>query len=161
MSRKSHHHDSRIDPKVDYAFKKLFGSEGSAPVLLNLLNAVLKPTAHQHIVSLEIINPFNDKETPDDKLSIVDVKARDQLGRLYNIEMQMQSSPVYPQRVLYYWAVLYGQQLRDGQDYPLLQPTISISMVNGVLFPQVADYHLDFQLRSPLHPELIDRKSVV
>ena len=31
--------------------------------------------------------------------------------------------------------------------------TISISFVNSVLFPQVPDYHLDFQLRSSRHPD--------
>ncbi len=32
-----------IDPRVDYAFKKVFGSEASTPTLLDFLNAVLKP----------------------------------------------------------------------------------------------------------------------
>src|SRR5947208_3148738 len=134
-----------IDPKVDYVFKKLFGTAASAPLLLNLVNAVLKPSPDQRLVAVEVIDPFNDKETPDDKLSIVDIKARDQLGRLYNIEMQMQGSPAYPDRALYYWAVLYGQQLREGQDYSELRTTISISILNDVLFPQVPDYHLEFQ----------------
>ncbi len=144
-----------LDPKVDYAFKKVFGSEANTPVLLNLLDAVLKPPPDQRLVSVEILNPFNDKEALDDKLSILDIKARDQQGRLYNVEMQMLAPWVYPQRVLYYWAVLHSQQLREGVDYAALQPTISISFVNSVLFAQTPDYHLDFQLRSSRHPELI------
>jgi PD-(D/E)XK nuclease family transposase len=32
-----------LDPKVDYAFKKVFGSEANTPILLDLLDAVLKP----------------------------------------------------------------------------------------------------------------------
>ena len=84
-----------IDPKVDYVFKKLFGTEASVPLLLSLLDAVLKPPPDRRLVTLEIIDPFNSKETPDDKLSIVDVKARDQSGRLYNIEMQMQGLPAH------------------------------------------------------------------
>ena len=32
-----------IDPRVDYALKKVFGSESSTPILLDFLNAVLKP----------------------------------------------------------------------------------------------------------------------
>ena len=151
-----------IDPTVDYAFKKLFGSEANTPVLMSLLDAVLSPPPDRRIVALEIINPFNDKDTPDDKLSIVDIKARDQLGRLYNVEMQMVGGHHFPERVLYYWATLYGQQLREGDDYADLCETISISFVNSVLFPQVADYHLDFQLRSSRHPDLVfsDRQSM-
>ena len=34
-----------IDPKVDYAFKKLFAIQANVPLLLDLLNAVLKPVA--------------------------------------------------------------------------------------------------------------------
>jgi predicted transposase/invertase (TIGR01784 family) len=143
------------DPKVDYAFKKVFGSEANVPVLLDLLDAVLNPPADRPLVELHIQNPFNDKQALDDKLSILDIKARDQRGQQYNIEMQMIASGVYPQRVLYYWATLHSQQLREGVDYRALQPTISISFVNGVLFPQVPDSHLDFQLRSSRHTELI------
>ena len=144
-----------IDPKVDYAFKKVFGSETNVPILLDLLEAVLQPSPDQRIVGLEIRNPFNDKDALDDKLSILDIKARDRQGRQYNVEMQMIGTPVFLQRVLYYWAVLYGEQLHEGADYSVLQPTISIGFVNTVLFPQVPDYHLDFQLRSSRHPHLV------
>jgi len=41
------------------------------------------------IVSVEIINSYNEKEFLNDKLSIVDVKASDQLGRIYQIEVQL------------------------------------------------------------------------
>ncbi len=138
-----------VDPKVDYAFKKIFGSEANVPVLVDLLEAVLKPSADERIAGLEIRNPFNDKDALDDKLSILDIKARDRKGRQYNIEMQMVGSRLYPPRVLYYWAVLHSQQLHAGDDYATLQPTISISFVNGVLFPQVPDHHLHFQLHAP------------
>jgi predicted transposase/invertase (TIGR01784 family) len=97
------------DPKVDYAFKKIFGSQSNEAVLLNLLEAVLKPPPDYHLVDVDILNPFNDKEALDDKLSVLDIKARDQLGRQYNVEMQMVGSRLYPQRALYYWAVLQGQ----------------------------------------------------
>lgn len=40
--------------------------------------------------------------------------------------------------------------MQTGQDYRLLNPTISICFVDGVLFPGVADYHLSFRLLDPL-----------
>jgi len=124
-----------MDPKVDYVFKKLFASEENKPILLSALDAVLTPSLDQRLVAVDLLNPFNDKETWDDKVSVVDVKARDQRDRLYNVEMQMSASIAYPHRALYYWAVLYGQQLHEGMDYPTLKPMISISIVNDVLFP--------------------------
>ena len=45
-----------IDPTVDYAFKKLFGSEVNTPVLMSLLDAVLNPPPDRRIVALEILN---------------------------------------------------------------------------------------------------------
>jgi predicted transposase/invertase (TIGR01784 family) len=142
-----------IDPRVDYAFKKVFGSESTTPILVDLLHAVLKPA--RRIVELQLLNPFNDKDADDGKLSILDIKARDELGQHYNVEMQLFGSHVHLQRILYYWAVLHGDQLREGQKYTALQPTISIAIVNSVLFPDVPDHHLDFQLRSGQHPQLI------
>ena len=92
-----------IDPKVDYAFKKLFGSEANKPLLIALLNAVLRAYLVEPIVDVEILNPFNDKDLLDDKLSILDIKARDRNGRLYNIEMEMAAAKAYPKRILFYW----------------------------------------------------------
>jgi predicted transposase/invertase (TIGR01784 family) len=143
---------SGIDPRVDYAFKRVFGSTTSTPILADLLNAVLKPA--QRIVELQLLNPFNDKDGIDDKLSILDIKARDELGQHYNVEMQLFGSRIHLQRILYYWAVLHGDQLREGQKYTELRPTISIAIVNSVLFPDVPDYHLEFQLRCSRHPQL-------
>ncbi len=65
-----------VDPKVDYAFKHLFGREASRPILIAVLNSVLRPPPGEEIRELELLNPFNPKEALDDKLSILDIKAR-------------------------------------------------------------------------------------
>ena len=136
-----------VDPKVDYAFKKVFGSESHVWVLIDLLNAVLGSTIPEPITEVELRNPFNDKESLDDKLSIFDIKARDGSGRWYNIEMQMAAFEFYPKRVLYYWSRLYHQQLKEGIHYRELRPAISISFVNGILLPG-SSYHQEFGLVS-------------
>jgi len=136
-----------IDPKNDYAFKRLFGDEHELPLLFSLLDAVLQPGPGHRLIELNLLNPFNEKETLDDKLSVLDVKARDQGGRQYNIEMQLLTPSPFRQRVLYYWAKFHQAQLQEGQSYSLLRPTISICFVNTPLFPEVPDYHLVFALR--------------
>ncbi len=102
-----------------------------------------------------MLNPFNPKETRDDKLSILDIKARDQSGRQFNVEMQMLACPNYEKRILYYWAKLHQQQMHEGEDYLTLQPTISISFLNHVLFPTISDYHLRFHLLEQSHRLLL------
>ena len=144
-----------IDAKVDYAFKRLFGSLGHEELLIDLLNAVLAATLEEPIASVEILNPFTDKTSIDDKLSILDVKARDGSGRLFNVEMQMRVNSSHAARALFYWAGVYREQLGEGEDYIDLRPTIAIHFVNELLFPEIADYHLDFQLRSRCHSQII------
>ncbi len=140
-----------IDPKVDYAFKHLLGRESTRPILIDVLNSVLNPAPGHRIQDIELLNPFNPKETSDDKLSILDIKARDRSGRLFNVEMQMLAFRYYEKRILYYGARLHQQQLHEGQDYLELKPTISISFLDHVLFPAVADHHLRFRLLEESH----------
>jgi len=142
-----------IDPKVDYAFKKLFGSESNKSLLIDLLNAVLASSISEPLVDVDILNPFNDKDLVEDKLSVLDIKARDRSGRLYNIEMQIAVGGVYKKRVLFYWSRLYQQQLKEGDDYRQLMPTISISFINGVHFPGLL-FHYEFKLLSRQDPAI-------
>src|SRR5215468_471274 len=115
-----------IDPKVDYAFKHLFGRESTRPLLIDLIDQVLNPAPGHHIQDIELLNPFNPKEALDDKLSILDIKARDQAGRQFNVEMQMLADRHFTRRILYYWASLYQQQLHEGEPYRVLRPTVSV-----------------------------------
>src|SRR6266446_5175437 len=140
-----------IDPTVDYAFKHLLGRESTRPILISVVDSVLNPAPGLQIKDLELLNPFNPKETLHDKLSILDIKARDQSGRQFNIEMQMLAYRYYEKRILYYGCKLHAQQLHAGEDYLELKPTISISFLDHVLFPQVPDYHLRFRLLEESH----------
>lgn len=136
-----------IDPKVDYAFKRLFGRQQNQDLLVDLINAVLQEPAERRVVGLEILNPFQDKDFLEDKLSVLDIKARDQSGRQFNIEMQMLAFAAFRPRVLYYWARLHQSQLEEGADYGVLRPTLTICFVNSVLFPELPGWQGIFELR--------------
>ena len=135
-----------IDPKVDYAFKRLFGVEQNHDLLIDLLNAVLEPAEGERITAVQLLNPFSTKESWDDKLSIVDIKARDQADRLFHIEMQMVANRFLPERLLYYWSRLLQQQLKAGDEYGLLRPTITICFLDDHLFDE-PDWRWRFELR--------------
>jgi len=139
-----------IDPRVDFAFKCLFGSQANKSILISLLRAILK----LEIGDVELLNPFNLMEVPDDKLSILDVKARLVDGTLVNIEMQMVVSADYAERGLYYWAELFTEQLKQGDDYSKLVPTVAIHIINDVMFDEISDHHLEFEIRATDHPNL-------
>src|SRR5229473_2047717 len=103
-----------VDPKVDYAFKHVFGRRETQRILIDVINSVLNPPPTHRICDLDLQNPFNPKEALDDKLSILDIKARDQSGRQFNVEMQMLAFRYYEKRILYYWSKLHPQQLHEG-----------------------------------------------
>jgi predicted transposase/invertase (TIGR01784 family) len=140
-----------IDPKIDYAFKWLFGNEKRPKSPIHLLNALLSHERQEQVVEIRILNPFSEKMSFDEKLCILDIKAVDQLGRHFNVEMQMVVPESVPQRFLYYWARLYTEQLQKGDDYDLLKPTISMCFVDGVVFPRSPDYHHVFRLVDSEH----------
>lgn len=140
-----------IDPKVDYAFKRLFGREQNAALLIHLLNAILPTAPGGPISTVELLNPFNDKDAWDDKLSILDIKARDQHGRQFNVEMQMLPDLYLPQRLTYYLTRFHQGQLHEAEDYAALRPTFAVCFLNHVSWPQVSDHHLTFDLREQRH----------
>jgi len=135
-----------IDPKVDIAFKKLFCSPAWLDLTVALINAVLQPAATACVVDLELKNPYSQQISPDDKLTILDVKAQDDQGRQFDVEMQMELVPQLPQRLLFYWARMYAEQLAVGDNYTALRPAISICFLNQCLFPGHTQLHHVFRL---------------
>ena len=138
-----------IDPKNDYAFKCVFGSEQHTRILVHLLNAVLDPPPGGRVESVAILNPSFEPLNLDEKMSILDIRARDQSGRQFDIEMQMASHPGLRDRFLLYWARLYASQSRAGDGYELLNPVISVCFLDWRLFPQTDKYQLPFRLQEP------------
>jgi predicted transposase/invertase (TIGR01784 family) len=134
-----------ISPLVDHAFKRLLGNEKHTRITIHFLNAVL--TGQPRINQVQILNPIHDRQTFDDKLSILDILAIDELGRLLNIEVQTWLPYGMAQRLAYYASRSYVNQLRKGQDYSELRPSISICVLAEPLFTTPPTLHLDFRLR--------------
>lgn len=136
-----------IDPKIDCVFKALLGTEENINLLIHFLNAILDQELKQPIVAAEILNPYNDKEFVSDKLSIVDVKAKDSNGQLFQVEIQLKSYLSLPARIVYNWADIYSQQLGHGKNYYALQPTYSIWLLAEDVIKEDARYLHTFKLR--------------
>src|SRR5271166_5775027 len=122
-----------IRPLNDFAFKKIFGSAENRIALISLLNAILRPKSP--IVDVTLQNPFNPQDFKDDKLSVLDIKAVDRTGTIFDIEMQLTTYEGLVQRIVYYGCELYAAQLKEGEKYKTLKPVYSIWLVNGILWP--------------------------
>lgn len=150
----------RIDPKVDCVFKALLGAEPNRNLLAHFLNAILADELAAPIIEVEILDPYNEREFLDDKLSIVDVKARDSAGRLYQIEIQVLNVADLPARILYGWADLYSGQLRGGDGYDQLQPTYAIWLLGQTVRPRIAEAIHRFRLRDEQGRSLVDHGGI-
>ena len=117
-----------LNPKVDFVFKKIFGSEDNKSVLISFLNATLKPK--EEIVSVELKNTDIEKEYVKDKFSRLDVKATTNKNETINIEIQLKDEHNMIQRTLYYWSKLYEEQIGEGDFYNKLNRTVCINILN-------------------------------
>ncbi|WPL17348.1 PD-(D/E)XK nuclease family transposase [Thiorhodovibrio winogradskyi] len=149
-----------IDPKIDCVFKALLGAESNRALLIHFLNAILGSALATPITEVELLNPYNEKEYLNDKLSIVDVKARDQRGGLHQVEIQLLTHPDLPARILYNWTDLYSAQLSDGEKYNLLRPTHGIWLLGEDLLPERAEWMHEFRLRDSLGRLLLDHGGI-
>jgi len=136
----------KINPRVDFAFKLIFGNEQNKDILISLLNAILEDYQSYPIQSIEILNPMGTKEYSKDKLTILDIKAKDEKGEYYNIEMQISDQYYYQKRALYYWSKLYTSQISEGIGYKNLAKTVSINILNFNAIKE-NDYHNVYRLR--------------
>ncbi|CAN0192296.1 unnamed protein product [Phaeothamnion confervicola] len=135
----------------DVLFKVVFGSQRHSEALRGLLNAILDLTGDRRIAEITILNPLREKERLEDKATILDVKARDGQGALYNIEVQLQSQVGYKERSLFYAANMVCQQIQVGEEYRDLRKTIHISLTDFVLFPDQDDLHSTYLLYDKKH----------
>ena len=117
-----------LDPKMDFIFKNIFGSENNKEILISFLNATLK--SEDKIKSVFIKNGDIEKEHLSDKFSRLDIKAITDKNEHINIEIQMKNEYNMIQRTLYYWSKLYEGQLKEGDNYSKLSRTICINILN-------------------------------
>jgi predicted transposase/invertase (TIGR01784 family) len=113
-------------------------------LLISLVNSIVDEA--DRIVEVTILNPYNPKHFKADKLSIVDIKAIGETGKRYNIEIQISDEADYDKRALYYWAKLYTEQLKEGDDYSSLSKAIGIHILNFVSILDSDKYHNVFHI---------------
>ena len=135
-----------LNPKTDFAFKKIFGSDQSKPILISFLNALLYDE-QPVIVELEIIDPYLAPKIEGMKDTFVDVRARLRDGRLIIIEMQVLNVEGFEKRVLYNAAKAYSTQLMEGEVYTDLSPVVALTITDFVMFPEAIEMESAYVLK--------------
>lgn len=117
-----------VDVKNDVAFRKIFGNENKKIILISFLNAVIGLKGEDGIADVEVLNPYQLPIIQNLKATIIDVKAKDNRGKTYIIEMQVALPIGLDKRLLYYASKEYAQQIESGEHYSRLSPVIFIGI---------------------------------
>jgi predicted transposase/invertase (TIGR01784 family) len=121
----------RLKVKNDFIFQKIFGQNKHKEILISFLNAVLALEAEQKLTDIEIMeNTRLKKDNIDDKLGVLDIRAKTATGEQINIEIQLVNQYNMDQRTLFYWSKLFSEQLKEGQPFQSLKKTITINILD-------------------------------
>jgi predicted transposase/invertase (TIGR01784 family) len=143
-----------LDPKVDFVFKRIFGDERNKDVLVHFLNSIFESAHEPLIESVEILNPYLDKDALTDKMSVLDIRARTTTRTLINIEIQLWNAGDMQKRTLYYWAKLYTGQMEEGDQYRTLQKSITVNVLDFITIEN-DQYHNVFHVREDKTGQLL------
>ena len=140
-----------LDPKADVTFKKIFGEHKN--LVISLLNALLPLDQGKEITAVEYLPPEMVPRTPIDKDTSVDVRCEETGGRKFIVEMQMNWTASFKQRVMFNASKAYVRQLGKGDDYESLQPVYSLNLVNAVFEPDAEEYYHYYRMVHYLHSD--------
>ncbi len=132
-----------MDPKVDFVFKSIFGNEKYPGILISFLNAVFRLTGEAKIIKVRIENPNLDKRKLNDKYSILDVKATANDNTLINIEIQINDTDMISRSVFYLSRLISGQ-LKEKDEYRILNKSVAINILNFDIFKNIHRMHNAF-----------------
>src|SRR3990167_3267722 len=129
-----------LDPKNDFAFKKIFGTEKNKDILIHFLNDMLTFKEKYPIEDVTFLKTVQDPETAAKKTSIVDILCRDEKGNQYIVEMQVVKEKGFEKRAQYYAAKAYVSQMVEKGKYEDLKEVIFLAITDFIMFPKRKEY---------------------
>ena len=132
----------KINRMNDFYFKYLLGSEQRKHLTIQFLNDVLYENEETQIADVVFLDKDQDPDFEHEKLSKLDILAQTNRGTQIDIEVQVLKHSYLSERFLYYWAGLYGSQLKEKEQYTQLKPTISIILLDFDYLPETAWHNI-------------------
>ena len=134
-----------IDPRVDWAFKRIFGSEDTKECLITFLNGLFE----DELVIKDVTFAKTEKLglRPDDRGVVFDVYCVTNEGKHVIVEMQKKEQEYFADRALYYTALAIVQQgVRGIWDYHLA-PVYTVCFMDFVsVSPMLKEFRTDLVL---------------
>ena len=143
-----------LNPKNDYVFKRIFGYTGNEEITKDFLKSILL----DNIKEIELdYNPITEKDLFDDKVGILDIKAKLNNNINCNIEMQIVDRKDIEKRLLFYWSKMYTSSIKSGMDYEKLEKSIIIliSDYNLENLSEIQGYQTKWNIREEKNRHLV------
>ena len=143
-----------LNPKIDYVFKRIFGYVGNEEITTSLISSILK----KPISNLKLDGtPILEKDLLDDKVGILDIKAKIDNSINCNIELQVVDKNNIEKRILYYWSKMYSKSIKEGEDYEKLEKTIAILITDYELkgLKEIKKYMTKWNIREEEYQKII------
>ena len=148
------HIDKLLDPKIDYVFKRIFGYVGNEEITKELLSSIIQ----KEITNIKLDNKtILEKDLLEDKVGILDIRAKIEDKINCNIEMQIVDRKNIEKRILYYWSKLYSMNLKVGKDYENLEKVIVILITDYEIdsLKEIQKYQTKWNIREEEYQKVI------
>ena len=118
-----------MSPKIDFAFKLLFGDERNKNLLISFLSAILN-VPKEELRDVKVINSELFRDYKEDKKGILDVRVETKDKKQIDIEIQINPIDYMDKRTIYYWSKMYAGQLKSGEVFDKLKKCITVNIVD-------------------------------
>ena len=135
-------------------FKRIFGHIGNEDITASLINSIVE----KQITNVKLDNnTILEKDLFDDKVGILDIRAKLSNNINCNIEMQLVDKKNIEKRILFYWSKMYSSSIKAGEDYDNLEKTIVILISDYELdsLKKIPKYQTKWQIREEEYHKII------
>ena len=135
-------------------FKRIFGHIGNEDITASLISSIVK----KQITNVKLDNnTILEKDLFDDKVGILDIRAKIDNNINCNIEMQLVDKKNIEKRILFYWSKMYSSSIKAGKDYDDLEKTIVILISDYELdsLKKIPKYQTKWQIREEEYHQII------
>ena len=151
---------AHIKPTSDICARYLLSSPKNTNITKAFINAVLEDAEEPLITSVEILSPFNLRETVFAKETIIDVKVSNEKKSKYDIEIQTTTSDAFWNRMMYYNNSLFNNQISSSQKYETIKPTVVIALLTDHIYdkqtavkPHDKMHHFSYTVHEDCHDD--------
>jgi hypothetical protein len=115
--------------KSDIVFKLVFGDHRNIGIVRAFLVAALDIPEEEY-EDLEIIDPHLERDSPDDKLGILDVRIKLKNKKLVSVEVQVRKVPDMAERLAFSTGRNLSRQISPGDKYEKIARVVTIAIAD-------------------------------